>query len=330
MSSIVARLQDVVARANYRPQIVYPEGWSADVCAAALIAKKEHHIDPIVIFRKQAEVPADFDPEVKTIIVQNADLQRYAEALYELRKNKGMLLAHAQTEVLNPNVLASLLIKLGEADGEVCGREYPTADTLRPALQLVRTAPDSKIVSSLFVLERDGEQLVFADCALNVTPSPAELTEITYGAVSFAQKLMGIERPRVALLSYSTYGSGLGESVDRVRAAINLIEKDPRFSNADVRGEMQFDAAYVDRVRKQKAPKVDWDSKPHIYIFPSIDAGNIGYKIAQRLGGYTATGPILIGLNKPVNDLSRGASVQEIVNVSVITAAQVIASKNSH
>ncbi|WP_027123935.1 phosphate acetyltransferase [Mycoplasmoides pirum] len=324
MSSIIKTLIQKITDKNVKPKIILAEGWSPFVQEAAEELVKNYPIIPILIFRNKNEIPTSINSDIKKIIVDDLDLNKYANQLYELRKTKGMTIEQAFEEVKKPNVLASLLVKLNEADGEVCGKEYPTKDTLKPALQIIKTKPNNKIVSSLFVMERQNEILIFADCAININPNSEELAEITKGAIDFAKNVLKIQNLKTAMLSYSTFGSGVGESVDKVRNAYEIIKQDPIYSNIDLAGEIQFDAAYVDEVRKQKAPKLTWDKKPDIYIFPNIDSGNIGYKIAQRLGNFEAIGPILIGLDKPVNDLSRGASVSEIVDVSIITAAQAI------
>ena len=328
MSKIIEHLHQKIVNANFKPKIILAEGWAPYVQAAGNELAEKYPIEPVMIFRTSTEVPANLNPKITKIVIDQMNLEKYANELFTLRQAKGMTLEVARQEVTKPNVLAALLVKMGEADGEVCGKDYPTKDTLKPALQIIKTDAKSKIVSSLFVMERQNEQLIFADCAINVNPTADELAQITKGAIDFAKNVLMIDQPNTAMLSYSTLGSGIGESVDKVRQAYEIVKSDPAYANVSVCGEIQFDAAYVDEVRKQKAPNLTWTTKPTVYIFPTIDAGNIGYKIAQRLGGFEATGPILIGLAKPVNDLSRGASINEIVNVAIITAAQAVAAKN--
>ncbi len=322
MSSTTKTLNQKILDCGKKPRIILAEGWSLPVQQAAEELVRNHPIAPILLFRTAAEVPALMHQGIQRIIIDQTDLSGYASALHELRKSKGMTPEQALEEVRKPNVLAALLVKLNEADGEVCGKEYATKDTLKPALQIIKTKPGCKLVSSVFIMERGNETLLFGDCAINIAPSSEELAEIAKGIVRFARDVLKIPAPKAAMLSYSTLGSGAGESVDRVKKARELVVSDPEFAASDVAGEIQFDAAYVTEVRRQKAPDLGWDKKPDVYVFPTIDAGNIGYKIAQRLGGFEATGPILIGLDKPVNDLSRGASVSEIVNVAIITGAQ--------
>lgn len=327
MSLIIKKLIQKIQQSGLTPKIILAEGWSKYVQEAANNLAETQIVKPVLIFRTKSEIPANLNPTIQRIIIETIDLNKYASSLYEIRKNKGMTLEVALKEVQKPNVLAALLVKLNEADGEVCGKEYATKDTLKPALQIIKTSPTEKIVSSAFVMEKDDERLVFADCAININPTSEELVEIAKGAIRFSKEVLMSESTNTAFLSYSTLGSGIGESVDKVRKAYEIIKSDTSISNVQVCGEMQFDAAYVDEVRKQKAPNLGWTTKANIYIFPNLDSGNIGYKIAQRLGGYEAIGPILIGLAKPVNDLSRGASVKEIIDVAIITGAQAISSK---
>lgn len=329
MSLIIKKLIQKIQQSGLTPKIILAEGWSKYVQEAANNLAETQIVKPVLIFRTKSEIPANLNPTIQRIIIETIDLNKYANSLYEIRKNKGMTLDVALKEVQKPNVLAALLVKLNEADGEVCGKEYATKDTLKPALQIIKTSPTEKIVSSAFVMEKDDERLVFADCAININPTSEELVEIAKGAIRFSKEVLMSESTNTALLSYSTLGSGIGESVDKVRKAYEIIKSDASISNVQVCGEMQFDAAYVDEVRKQKAPNLGWATKANIYIFPNLDSGNIGYKIAQRLGGYEAIGPILIGLAKPVNDLSRGASVKEIIDVAIITGAQAISSKTN-
>ena len=212
---------------------------------------------------------------------------------------------------------------MGIADSLLGGATYSTADTVRPALQVIKTKPGNKIVSSCFILNRQNEEgenetLAMADCAINLMPSEDELVEIGTETADFA-KLFGIE-PKVAYLSYSTLGSGKGESVDKMRAAAAKA-KEAR-PDLPIEGELQFDAAVSPTVAKTKCPDSKAAGQANVFIFPDINAGNIGYKIAQRLGGFEAYGPLLLGLNAPINDLSRGCNAEEVYSMAIITAAQ--------
>jgi phosphate acetyltransferase len=232
----------------------------------------------------------------------------------------------AKTLVKEPNFLASLIVKSGEANGEICGIDYTTKDTLKPALQIIKTAPGAKLVTSAMILEKGDEKYVCGDCAINIYPNSEELANITKMISMFAKHTAGFDEVRTAMLSYSTVGSGAGESVDKVRGAYELVKNDSELikNNIHVFGEMQFDAAFVDKVMIKKAKGITWKNTANTFIFPNIDAGNIGYKIAQRMGGYEAIGPVLIGLALPVNDLSRGASKDDVVGLSYITGNQAL------
>ena len=241
--------------------------------------------------------------------------------MVELRKGK-MTEEECRKKLMQANYFGTMLVKMGEADCLLGGATYSTADTVRPALQLIKTKPGNKIVSSCFILVRpsatgDREVLAMGDCAINIKPSEDELVEIAT-EVAACGRVFGIE-PKVAMLSYSTHGSGSGEDVDKVRHAYEkLVASNPDF---DVDGELQFDAAVSPRVAATKCPDSKVAGYANTFIFPDINAGNIGYKIAQRLGSFDAYGPILLGLNAPVNDLSRGCNAQEVYSMAIITAA---------
>lgn len=326
MSIVIDRIKEKLSKSNFKPTIVYPEGWNNSIIEAATQLEILNVVKPFLIFRTKKEVPENL--KLNHLIIETADLAKYANALYELRKEKGMTLEQASELVKQPNYLASIMVKLGDADGEICGIEYTTKDTLKPALQIIKTAKGSKLVSSAFVMERNDDRYVFGDCAINLNPNSEELAEITKGIVNFAVNVLECDRTNVAMLSYSTNGSGQGESVEKVRKAYELIKDAPELKGINVFGEIQFDAAFVSTVREKKAKNLHWDKSASIYVFPNLDAGNIGYKIAQRMGGYEAIGPTLIGLAAPVNDLSRGASTMDVINLSYITAAQAIALKD--
>ena len=321
MSKIIENMKQIIASAPRKPRIVYAEGDNAYIQEAVKAVANE--IEPILIFKSKANIPANFPYE--TIAIDEIDISPYSNLLYELRKAKGMTQDQAVATAKQSNYLASLLVKLNKADGEICGIDYTTADTLRPALQIIRTEPGAKLVSSVFMLEKGDDLSIFSDCAININPNAEELASMTEMACAFAKNVLKIERPKAALLSYSTCGSGKGEDADKVRAAYELVKMNPNCKQYDIFGEMQFDAAYDDRVRAKKAKACTWTSKPDIFMFPNISAGNIGCKISQRMGKYDAFGPVLVGLAAPVNDLSRGATVQDIIGVSYITGAQAVA-----
>ena len=244
------------------------------------------------------------------------------ELFCELRKSKGVTPEQARGILSAPNYFGTMLVKMGIADALLGGATYSTADTVRPALQLIKTKPGNTIVSSCFILVRaaatgDNEVLAMADCAINIHPSEDELVEIA-GEAAECARIFGVD-PKVAFLSYSTHGSGKGEDVDKVRNAANKARI--KYPDLPIDGELQFDAAVSPRVARTKCPTSEVAGHANTFIFPDINAGNIGYKIAQRLGNFDAYGPILLGLNAPINDLSRGCNASEVYSMAIITAA---------
>ncbi|MEG1683242.1 MAG: phosphate acetyltransferase, partial [Oscillospiraceae bacterium] len=248
------------------------------------------------------------------------EMDAMVDKLVELRKGK-MTPEQCRDLLKRGNYFGTMLVKLGLADALLGGATYSTADTVRPALQIIKTKPGSKIVSSCFILVRasatgDNEVLAMGDCAINIKPTEDELVEIAIETANTA-KIFGVD-PKVGFLSYSTFGSGAGEDVDKMRnacAKVHLL--DPELA-AD--GEMQFDAAVSPKVAQTKCPDSTVAGHVNTFIFPDINAGNIGYKIAQRLGNFAAYGPILQGLNAPINDLSRGCNAMEVYSMAIITA----------
>ncbi len=249
----------------------------------------------------------------------------YAKMLYELRKHKGLTKDDALRLVEDPLYLAALLIKNGAADGEVAGAMNATGDVLRPAFQVVKTLPGISVVSGAFIMlmkeKHWGEDgiLVFADCAVHPDPNAKQLAEIAVMTAKTTKAIVGVE-PRVAMLSFSTKGSGKHPMVDKVVEATRIArEKEPDML---IDGEMQADAALVEAIGKKKAPDSDIAGKANVLVFPSLESGNIGYKLVQRLAGAEAVGPVLQGMAAPINDLSRGCSVDDIVNLAAITVNQ--------
>ena len=240
----------------------------------------------------------------------------------ELRKSKGVTPEQARKIVSQPNYFGTMLVKMGVADALLGGATYSTADTVRPALQIIKTKPGYSIVSSCFILVRpsatgENEVLAMGDCAINIKPSEDELAEMA-GEIAACAKVFGID-PQIAFLSYSTLGSGTGEDVDKMRNAAEKAKK--RYPDLPIEGEIQFDAAVSPRVARTKCKDSAVAGHANTFIFPDINAGNIGYKIAQRMGNFEAYGPILLGLNAPINDLSRGCNAIEVYSMAIITAA---------
>ena len=249
-----------------------------------------------------------------------ADMDKMVETMVELRKGK-MTAEQCRAALMQGNYFGTMLVKMGYADALLGGATYSTADTVRPALQLVKTKPGNSIVSSCFILVRpsatgDNDVLAMADCAINIKPTEDELVEIASETVSCA-KIFGID-PKVAFLSYSTLGSGKGEDVDKMRNAAEKAKL--AMPNVPIEGELQFDAAVSPRVAQTKCKGSKVAGYANTFIFPDINAGNIGYKICQRMGSFDAYGPILQGLNAPINDLSRGCNAQEVYSMAIITA----------
>ena len=310
-----------------RRTIVFTEGPDARIQEAAARLMKEDLMDVILVGNvdevKAAAEKNGFDVSKAEIIDPQtyAGMDEMVSKMVELRKGK-MSADECRAALQKGNYFGTMLVKMGKADALLGGATYSTADTVRPALQVIKTKPGNKIVSSCFIMVRSaasGQEDVFAmgDCAINIDPTEDDLVEIATETANCA-RTFGVD-PKVAFLSYSTHGSGSGASVDKMR---NAAQK-TKAANPDlpIEGEIQFDAAVAPRVAKVKCPNSEVAGYANTFIFPDISAGNIGYKIAQRLGNFNAYGPILLGLNAPVNDLSRGCNAEEVYSMAIITAA---------
>lgn len=308
--------------------IVFTEGNDPRILEASSRLNTGNFLTPILIGNVE-EVQAvakenGFNIEGIKIIDPNnyADLDKMADKMVELRKGK-MTKEECVATLKRGNYFGTMLVQMGIADSLLGGATYSTADTVRPALQLIKTKPGNKIVSSCFILTRPAafggsDMIAMGDCAINIDPNEDELVEIG-SEVAKCAEAFGIE-PRIAYLSYSTMGSGKGPTVDMMRnAAKRLKEQEPERKVSD--GELQFDAAVSPVVAKTKHITGDVGGNANTFIFPNINAGNIGYEIAQRLGGFEAYGPILLGLNASINDLSRGCNADEVYKMAIITAA---------
>jgi phosphate acetyltransferase len=314
-----------------KKKIVLPEGNEERNIAAAQKINELGLAYPILVGKKDEintkakELNVDLsgieliDPD------ESANLNKYIEAFYELRKNKGMTIEKADKIVRDPLYFATMMVKLDDADGMVSGAIHTTGDLLRPGLQIIKTAPGVSVVSSFFIMQIPGSTygdngtLLFADCAVNPNPNEDELAAIAIATAETAKKLCNMD-PKVAMLSFSTMGSASHEVVDKVRNATQKAQE--LRPDLDIDGELQLDASIVEKVAAQKAPNSKVAGKANVLVFPDLQAGNIGYKLVQRFANATAIGPVCQGFAKPINDLSRGCSSDDIVNVVALTAVQ--------
>ena len=321
MSEFLDRMK-AAAKSN-KKTIVLPEGEDPRTIEAA---KKivEEDLANLVILGDPSAIDV---PGVTVIDPRTAEKkQAYAEKFAELRAKKGVTLPEALEQMNDATYFGTMMVKMGDADGLVSGACHSTANTLRPALQILKTAPGTKLVSAFFIMctkspefGADGT-LLFADCGLNINPNADELSEIALASAESWKAFMPGVEPKVAMLSFSTMGSAKGDVPTKVQEAVKLAnEKNPELA---LDGDLQLDAALVQSVADLKAPNSSVAGNANILVFPDLEAGNIGYKLVQRFGGAEAYGPVLQGIAKPVNDLSRGCSADDIVGVVAITAVQ--------
>ena len=308
-------------KANPRT-IVFTEGTDARILEAADQLTNQDILSVILIGEENAvkKAAADGGFHIEKCQIVNpeeyAEMDAMVEEMVNLRKGK-MTEEQVRSALKQGNYFGTMLVKMGKADCLLGGATYSTADTVRPALQLIKTKPGNKIVSSTFIMVKGEEKLAFADCAINIDPGEDDLVEIAIESAKTA-KVFGID-PKVAMLSYSTLGSGKGDSVTKMaNATAKVKELAPDLA---IDGELQFDAAVSPTVAKIKCQGSPVAGQANTFIFPDINAANIGYKIAARLGGYEAIGPILQGLNAPINDLSRGCNTDEVYKMALVTAA---------
>ena len=325
-----------ILKANPR-KIVFTEGSDARILEAASRLKKDGFLTPVLVGNveevKAAAAKGGFDIEGLEILdpLNYPEMDKMVEEMIALRKGK-ITPEDARASLSKGNYFGTMLVKMGKADSLLGGATYSTADTVRPALQLVKTKKGANLVSSCFILTRENETICMGDCAINIDyqdkvdkdgnvtlSAAAQLAEVAIETAKTA-RVFGID-PKVAMLSYSTKGSGKGANVDLVRNATQIVKE--MAPDLAVDGEMQFDAAVSPTVGQLKFPGSPVAGYANTFIFPEIQSGNIGYKIAQRLGGFAAFGPILQGLNAPINDLSRGCNAEEVYLMSIITAALV-------
>ena len=311
-----------------KKRIVLPEGAEERTVKAAAILLKEGICDVILLGDEEKIAAYGEDLTGATILnpAKSELLQEYADTLYELRKAKGMTPEKALATMKDETFFGTMMMKKNAADGMVSGAIHSTADTLRPALQIIKTKPGVTTASSCFVMEipnkaygQDGV-MIFADCAVNIDPNAEQLAAIAIASAETAKSIAEIDEPKVAMMSFSTKGSGKGPMVDKVVEATRLVRELAPELNVD--GELQADASLVEKVGQLKSPGSKVAGHANVLIFPSLEAGNIGYKLVQRLAGAEAIGPVMQGLARPVNDLSRGCSVEDIVSLCALTAVQ--------
>lgn len=318
---IINELEKKVTGSGTR--IVFTEGWDPRVQEAAIKLVENNIVVPILLGEPE-EIEAcakenGFDvSNIQQMSPKSFDkMEEMATKMVELRRGK-LDMETCKKMLQHTNYFGTMLVQMGYADGLLGGATYSTADTVRPALQLVKTAPGNALVSSCFLLVKGDEQYIMGDCSININPNADDLVEITMQTAHTA-KQFGIE-PKVALLSYSTMGSAKGECVAKMTEASLRLKRMP--IDFEIDGEMQFDCAVSPEVAALKAPDSKVAGHANTFIFPNLSSGNIGYKIAARLGGWEAIGPVLQGLNAPINDLSRGCTAQEIYKMAIVTAAQ--------
>ena len=321
MSDFLTRMK-AAAKAD-KKTVVLPEGEDQRTIDAAKIIVEEDLANLVILGD-----PDKIDLPGVTVIDPKCGPkhEEYAQKFAELRAKKGVTIEQARAQMNDATYYGTMMVKMGDADGLVSGACHSTADTLRPALQILKTAPGTKLVSAFFIMCTSTPQfgtdgtLIFADCGLNINPTSDELSEIAIASAKSWQTFMGGAEPHVAMLSYSTMGSAGGEVAKKVQEAVAFCkEKAPE---VPIDGDLQLDAAIVPTVAQLKAPGSPVAGKANVLVFPDLEAGNIGYKLVQRFAGAEAYGPILQGIAKPVNDLSRGCSADDIVGVVAITCVQ--------
>lgn len=318
-------LKQKVAGAN--KTIVFPEGQEPRIFRAAIRLKNDGLVVPILLgkvdeIKQNAENEGVDLGDIELIDPNTYPEDKFAEmveAFVERRKGKNTK-EQAETMLRDVNYFGTMLVYMDKADGLVSGAIHSTGDTVRPALQIIKTKPGVSRTSGAFVMVKGDERYLFADCAININPGAQELAEIAVESANTA-KIFDID-PQVAMLSFSTMGSAKSDEVTKVQEAVKLAKE--LTPNEKIDGELQFDAAFVPVVAKQKAPESEVAGHANVFVFPELQSGNIGYKIAQRLGGFEAIGPVLQGLNKPVSDLSRGSVEEDVYKVAIITAAQAL------
>jgi phosphate acetyltransferase len=318
MASIINELKNKIQGKELK--IVFPESNDERILEAAIRLEDEGLIKPILIGNKK-NVPAKYDvSDCVFIDPYNNDLFEDMVASFVNRRKGKNTEEQARKMLLDENYFGTMLVYMGMADGLVSGACHSTGETVRPALQIIKTKPGVTKTFGYFLMVRDNQKFIFGDCAINPNPTAQDLAEFAIESAKAAE-MFGII-PKVAMLSFSTNGSAKTDETEKVLEATRLAKA--ANSGYPIDGEMQFDAAYVPSVGAKKYPESEVAGQANTFVFPDLNSGNIGYKIAQRLGNFEAMGPILAGLNSPVNDLSRGCDSEDVYNTAIITAAQVL------
>ncbi len=317
-------LDSIIKKAGKNPKkIVFPEADDERILRACEIILKKGIAKVILLgdVKKVLKNIDDLGLNLKNVEIINhlksEKFDLYAEKLFELRKNKGVSLDDAKKILKNELYFGAMMLHCNDADGLIGGASHSTSETVRAAFQIIKTKKNIKKVSGAIIMIKDEKVLLFADCAVIPNPSSDELAEIAMLSIKTFENLFD-KKAKAGMLSYSTTGSGKGEDVDRVRKAVKIAKK----SGLNVVGEIQADAALIEDVCERKCPQINCKEKINVLVFPCLNSGNISYKLVERLGGLRAVGPILQGLKKPMNDLSRGCSVQDIVDLTAITVVQ--------
>lgn len=323
MTDLFSVIKDKVSNKNVK--IVFPEGLDERILTAASRLASERVLTPVLIGNKE-EIEAKAE-ELQlgiegAVIYEPAQYEKFSAMVdsFVERRNGKTTKEEAEKILLDENYFGTMLVYMNHADGLVSGAAHSTADTVRPALQIIKTKQGVKKTSGVFIMVREEEKYVFADCAINIAPDSQDLAEIAIESAKTAE-MFDLE-PRIAMLSFSTKGSAVSPETEKVTEAVRIAKE--RAPELVLDGEFQFDAAFVPSVAKKKAPDSVLQGDANVFIFPSLEVGNIGYKIAQRLGNFEAVGPILQGLNAPVNDLSRGCNEEDVYKLALITAAQAL------
>lgn len=323
---IISQLIQKIQQNASKKRIVFPEGHNPLIQNVARRLLEQNLATPCLVFNRRQQAPSNLAKGIQVFIIEEFPLDSLVQAFYQVRQGKVDLFQSHQL-LQQSNYFAMMLLHQKRVDCFLGGIEYATADILRPAFQIIKVQPTVASATSAFLMTKDGCNFLFADCALNIDPSATDLVNITKNTVQFANSLDFHEK-KIALLSFSTAGSGgKHQKVEKVQVAQKILSE--HFAQtATVLGDIQFDAAFSQRVRtkKWKDRNVNFIGSANIFIFPDLNAANIGYKIAQHLGHFKAIGPIIIGLNAPVNDLSRGATEEDIYQTAIVTISQVNAS----